>query len=119
MLVDKRCKKGSNSDKVGCDLGYRSHKTRRGCRQVKCKGSMNFKNGEYKLDCKPNKKTNIKCEFSTNIDFSTYGKRQLTNKKYKKKRMAYLNCVDNTVKRKTKKSNKKTNKKSKNSKKSR
>ena len=22
MLVDKRCKKGSDNDKVGCDLGY-------------------------------------------------------------------------------------------------
>jgi hypothetical protein len=103
---------GTPNKRIGCDLGYRSHKTRRGYRQVKCKGSMNFKNRKYELDCKPNKKANIKCEFSTNIDFSTYGKRQLTNKRYKKKRMAYLNCVDNTVKKKTKKSNKKSNKES-------
>ena len=84
MLVDKRCKKGSDNDKVGCDLGYRSHKTRRGPRQVKCKGFMNFKNSEYKLECKPKKKVNIKCNFSTNLDFSIYGKRHLTSKRYKK-----------------------------------
>ena len=46
MLVDKRCKKGTGNDKVGCDLGYRSHKTERRHRQVKCKGSMNFNNKE-------------------------------------------------------------------------
>ena len=110
MLVDKRCKKGSDSDKVGCDLGYRSHKTRRSPRQVKCKGSMNFNKKEYKLECKSNKKVNIKCNFSTNLDFSTYGERQLTNKRYKKKRMAYLNCVNNTTKKNIKKSNKKSKK---------
>ena len=114
MLVDKRCKKGTDNDKVGCDLGYRSHKgNERRYREVKCKGSMNFKNSQYKLKCKPNKKVNIKCNFSTNLNFSTYGKRHLTNKRYKKKRMAYLNCVQTSKLTKKSKPNPKSNPKSK------
>ena len=42
MLVDKRCKKGTDNDKVGCDLGYISHKTRRSKKQVKCKSFYEF-----------------------------------------------------------------------------
>ena len=53
MLVDKRCKKGTDNDKVGCDLGYRSHKNRtKSKKQVKCKGSMNFKNNDMNYDKK-------------------------------------------------------------------
>tara|TARA_B100000035_G_C20954328_1_gene533422 strand:- start:387 stop:965 length:579 start_codon:yes stop_codon:yes gene_type:complete len=113
MLVDKRCKKGSDNDKVGCDLGYRSHKNRtKTKKQVKCKGSMNFKNSEYKLNCKPDKTENISCKFSTSLDFTPKGKKHLTNRRYKKKRMAYLNCVQTSKSTKKSKSKSKSNSKS-------
>ena len=109
MLVDKRCKKGTDNDKVGCDLGYRSHKNRaKSKKQVKCKGSMNFKNSEYKLDCNPDKTEDIFCKFSTSLDFTPKGKRHLTNKRYKKKRMAYLNCVQTSKSTKKSKLNPKS-----------
>ena len=111
MLVDKRCKKGTDNDKVGCDLGYRSHTNRiKSKKQVKCKGSMNFNNKEYKLDCKPDKTENISCKFSTSLDFTPKGKKHLTNRRYKKKRMAYLNCVQTS--KSTKKSKSKSKSKS-------
>jgi len=113
MLVDKRCKKGSNSDKVGCDLGYRSHKTPRSKKQVKCKGSMNFNSKEYKLDCKPDKTEDIFCKFSTSLDFKPKSKKHLTNRRYKKKRMAYLNCVQTLKSVKKSKSKSKSNPKQK------
>ena len=111
MLVDRRCVRGSSDDKVGCDLGYRSHKTIRNNRNVKCAGSMDFTNNNYNLDCDSKKTENITCKFSTNLDFSIKGKKQLTNKKYKKKRMAYLNCVKKSSKKskKPKKSKKSQN----------
>ena len=52
---------GTSNKRIGCDLGYKSHATRRSQKQVKCKGSMNFRNNQYRLNCEPNKTENITC----------------------------------------------------------
>ena len=50
---------GTPNKRIGCDLGYKSHATVRSNRQVKCKGSMDFRNNRYRLNCEPNTEQNI------------------------------------------------------------
>ena len=96
IRIDPACV-GTPNERIGCDLGYKSHATVRSNRQVKCRGSMNFRNNRYRLNCKPNTRQNITCNFSTNLDFTPAGKRHLTNRRYKKKRWGGMGVHISTI----------------------
>ena len=111
IKINKYCTDDKNNpERMGCELSKESW--RPGVRKNKntiCTGIMDFDRGIHKLSCS-RRTSNLKCDFQTELDLTTNGKRRLKSPGYKKKRLPYLNCYDNSSKSKRKSKSKNKNK---------
>jgi hypothetical protein len=103
IKINKYCTDDKNNpERMGCELSKESW--RPGVRKNKntiCTGIMDFDRGIHRLTCS-RRTRNLKCDFQTELDLTTNGKRRLKSPGYKKKRLPYLNCYDNSSKSKRK-----------------
>ena len=111
IRINKYCTDDKkNPERMGCELSKESW--RPGVRKSKnavCTGVMDFDRGIHRLTCS-RRTSNLKCDFQTELDLSPAGKRRLKSPGYKKKRLPYLNCYDNSSKSKRKSKSKSKNK---------